>query len=124
MINYELLVKQGEWELITQLPDDGSVVRCRFSGALKDDEYEYIHREELRTVKRKWFGTKVIVEDYLYKRIYQKSKEYSYQYMDDMEKMYFKKILTDKGFFVCEMGLWGDSLSVYWNKEQYDSVMK
>ena len=120
-VNYELLVKQGEWEVVSELPKELSYThvypRC--------GKYMYKNEFVLETVKRKWFGTKIIETELYYRCVYQQERSISYSKLTYDQKKYFKKILTDKGFFVSRAsGFMYARLNVYWNKEQYDWATK
>ena len=120
-VNYELLVEQGEWEIINETPKGLSYLYVY----PRDDKYMYKIDREAEIVKKKWFGTRVIETNIYHRCVYRQERSISYSQLTYDQRRYFKKILTDKGFFVSRAsGFVYARLDIYWNKEQYDFAMK
>ena len=129
LINKKVYTKLGEWENI----DDHFRYVLTFgtnnypSGQYNfpiNDGYEYEVYDSIDTIKILFWNRKIEVHRFKKRKIEKVDSIYYFD-LSFGEKEYFKKILTDKGFFVTkQLGMFAPGLVVYWDKDYYDAMTK
>ena len=128
LINKKVHVKQGEWENIDtrfgyDVSINGQILSKHYIFPVNDG-YEYESYDTVVVKKMLFWSYKIEVDRFKRRKI-EKADSVEYSGLNWEEKEYFKKILTDKGFFVTkELGMFAPGLVVYWDKDYYDAMTK